>query len=142
MLRSFARWDKLFNPVGKHDQADLVVVFYGRKSQQRTQLGCHLAFELVGGTKPSGSTGIHHDHYRQFPLFPVPLNMWFSRAGSDIPVYRSYVISGLVLPYLLKLHTTALEDTVVGAGQDIVHRPVCVDLDTPYFSNQFSRYHC
>ena len=134
---AFGGGDKHFNLVGKNDQADLVIIFYGRKRQQGAQFSCHFIFYFQGASKRTGRGQVYQENDGQLPLFNKKFYMGFPGAGGYVPVNGPYVIADPVFPDLVKLHAASLEDTSVFTGKAVVNRLTGIDLDVAYFFGQF-----
>src|SRR5690606_25585846 len=129
---SFFWRDEELHPIGKQDQAHLVVVLHGRKGQGGGNLGDDLLFELGGGPEEFRSADIDHEHHGQLPFLLENLDKGFVVAGGDIPVDAPDVIPILVLPDLTEGHAPALEGGMVLPPKDVVRKTPGLDLYLTY----------
>jgi hypothetical protein len=86
----------------------------------RRQLGGNLPFEAIGRAKLTGGAGIYQKHYRQFPLFDIPLDKRFTHAGGHFPINGTHFVAGLVGTHFIEFHPPPFENGVVFSGKAVV----------------------
>ena len=141
MLAAFLRWNVLLYPVGKEDDADLIVVLDSRESECSSNLRCHISLRLTHGTEIERAGDVNEEHNRQFTLLLKDLHIRPVQPCGHIPVDVADIVAELIFPHLGKLHTSALECRVVLSGEDILAQTAGLDLYLPYFPKNIRSIH-
>lgn len=131
MFASFLWRDELLYLVGEEDDAYLVVILNGGEGKCCCNLGHHIAFELLHGTKVETATDIDKQHHRQFSFLLEDFDVGFSEAGCYVPFNVADVVAILVFAHFGEGHTTPFEGGVVFACEDVAAQASGFYLDSP-----------
>ena len=138
---TFTRWHEQFNVIRKDNQADLVIVLDSREGNEGTEFRRHLIFHAFRTAEGARGREVHQEHHGQFAFFDEALHVGVPHAGGNIPVDRAHLVAELVFTHLVKLHTTALEDTMVFPGKRVIDGFAGVDLEVADFFRQLFGNH-
>ena len=138
---ALGRLDELLDAVAEEEQADAVLVGDGREGERGRDFGGQVALGHGTGAVAVGGGDVDEEHQGQFALFAVFFHEGGAGAGGDVPVDRADVVAGLVLADFLELHALALEDRMVAARKDVLHRAAGADFDAADFAECFAGEH-
>ena len=132
MRFAFLGRDVLFYLVREKYHTYFVVVLNRRESQSCGHFRHHIAFHLRLRTEVATAAYIYQQHHRQFTLLLEYLDVRLVQTRRYIPVYRAYIVPGLLLTHLRERHTTPLELRMVLTRKDVPTKAVGLNLYPPY----------
>src|SRR5574344_222083 len=109
MLSTLLWRNKFLHLVRKKDDANLVIILNGGKSQSGSHFCKQLPFRLLLSAKVQRARHIHQQHHCQFTLLLKDLHIRLPKTGSHIPVDVTNIITILIFPHLTECHTSTLE---------------------------------
>ena len=109
MSPPFFRRYKFLNPVGKEYHPNLIIVLYGRKSNNSSNFRNLIFLQLGNRAEIAGSAHIDHQHNGQFPFLLIYFNIRMIMACRHIPIDIPDIVTVLILPYFAESHTPALK---------------------------------
>ena len=129
MLLTLFRGDELLHLVTEEDDANLIVVLYGREGQGGGHLSDEVLLKPHLGAELARARDIDKQHDSVLPLLLENLNVRLIHARGDIPVNIADIVAILILSDLAESHASTLEGRMVLASEDMVGEAAGLNLD-------------
>ena len=123
--------------IREKESSHLVIVQNGAVAQNSRNLGYPLPFRSFTSTEKSASGHIHKQNHSQFTLLFEHFHVRLAKAGGNVPIHRTHVVSPLILPNLAKGHTPTLEGRVILSRKDLMRESLSPDFDLSNLLQEF-----